>query len=122
MSNQAVVSNDGLHVVFERQKQKPVNGKYILHTGENGNKYYVDDKGSPIPSLRMQDKVWYGENYKPYDPNMSMEDKMTTPWTLKWAWIDRPRVAKWLCPPRIEPWYNKPDSFGISGIRGGGKS
>lgn len=134
MSNQQiVVEKDGLHVVLDPvpthkvlepspAKNTNVNARYATRIGTKGNTYYVDSSGFPIPSLRMQDKVWYSDEYSPYNVNDLPEKNSKRLWTLKWAWVDRPRVTKWLCPPRIEPWFNKPDSFGISGVRGGGKS
>jgi hypothetical protein len=80
---------------------------------DNGEKYFVDNIGRPIPLLRLEGKVFYGEDYDPNDPVKSKH---------KWGWADRPKVIRWLRRPKYEPFYNKPDSFGISGIRGSGKS
>jgi hypothetical protein len=94
-------------------------GKIFPKLDDKGNTYWVDETGKPIPSLALKDKVWIGADYNPDDRNPDPEKNTST---HKWGWEDRPRVIKWLAPPRFEPWYNKPDSFGISGIRGSGKS
>lgn len=86
---------------------------------EEGVTYWTDGNGVPIPSLELRQKIWLGKDYDPGDKNPDHEKNKSI---HKWAWTDRPRIIRWLCPPRFEPWYNKPDSFGISGIRGAGKS
>jgi hypothetical protein len=69
-------------------------------------------------------------NLPPPPASSDSEDFMTKVWTYTypngrsytWSWEDRPKLVQILSAPRLSLKFNRPDSYGISGVKGSGKS